>query len=66
MVGNFTSYRERVCWPHCTCKIEVWEGIVTSIWKEGNKILKTAAIKKEMYDQDTVKRQVRQTLRDCG
>ena len=33
---------------------------------KGIKTLKTAAIKKEMYDLDMVKGQVRQTLQDCG
>jgi hypothetical protein len=39
---------------------------VTSIWKEGSQKLKTAAIKKEMYDLDMLNGQVRQTLRDHG
>jgi hypothetical protein len=64
MVGNFTSYRERVCWPQCAGKFVVREGVVTSTWK---RTLKTATIQKEMYDLDMVmKGQVHQTLRDRG
>ena len=32
MVGDLTSYRERVCWPRCACKTVVWEGVVASTW----------------------------------